>query len=122
MPLTDNTKLFRIGGGNIDNLRLKSAELKLDPVGISLIRANSMDEAAKIMKEAYPNAINLHKLIDEGKISEINAKSIREAGFDVIHNPTKGIGDAHARLIHPDGVSGFNDNNLKKLSKKFKCP
>ncbi|MFN8494792.1 MAG: hypothetical protein U0350_44730 [Caldilineaceae bacterium] len=25
----------------------------------------------------------------------------------------------HARLIHPDGVAGFNDSNLAKLAQAF---
>nr|WP_237397876.1 RHS repeat-associated core domain-containing protein [Gilliamella sp. Lep-s35] len=124
-PLLDNTKLFRIGGSGVDNLKLKSGEIKLDPPGISVIRANSAEEAAKIMRDAFPDAkkfSKLHEILNSGKIGEIDAKSIRDAGFDVIHNPTKGIGDAHARLIHPDGADGFSNNNLKKLSDNFKCP
>jgi hypothetical protein len=97
-------------------------EMELDIPGISVIRANSADEAGKIMKQRFPNASSLHAEIDAGNIAEIDAKKIREAGFDVIHDPTKRIGDAHARLIHPDGIDGFNDVNLNKLSRNFKCP
>jgi hypothetical protein len=51
------------------------------------------------------------------------AAEIREAGFDVIHNPSKkgALGNFHARLIHPEGVGGFIKSNLKKLADKFKC-
>ena len=121
MPLPDGAKIFRIGGKGIDNLALKAAEAKLDPPGISMIRANSAEEAGKIMKDAFPKATRLHDIINSGNIAEIDAKGIRDAGFDVIHNPTSNLGDAHARLIHPDGVNGFNENNLKKLSQNFKC-
>lgn len=74
------------------------------------------------MKEAFTKATRLHDIINAGNITEIDAKSIREVGFDVIHNPSKGIGDSHARLIHPDGADGFSETNLKKVSDKFKCP
>ena len=122
MPLSDDTRLFRIGGSGLDNLKLKPGEIKLNPSGISLIRASSAKEAGDIMKEAFTKATRLHDIINAGNIAEIDAKSIREAGFDVIDNPTKSIGDAHARLIHPDGADGFSNSNLKKLSDNFKCP
>lgn len=92
------------------------------PPGISLIRANSAEEAGDIMKKAFPKASNLHTTINAGNISETTAKQIRESGFDAIHNPTRQIGDPHARLIHPNGVDGFNEENLKKLQKAFSCP
>lgn len=121
-PLPSGTNLYRIGGGDVSNLGLKPAEAKLNPPGISLIRANSAEEAGNIMKEAYPKATNLHADIDAGKIAAITSDEIREAGFEVIHSPTKGIGDPHARLTHPEGAAGFNAENLEKLSGKFKCP
>jgi hypothetical protein len=43
---------------------------------------------------------------------------IRGAGFDIIPNPTKKLPN-HYRLIHPDGVAGFNDENLAQLSAVF---
>jgi RHS repeat-associated protein len=121
MPLDDSAKLFRIGGNSIDNLRLKPPEMKLTPPGISLIRANTAEEAGQLMKKAFPNASKLHAVIDAGNIAETTAAQIRNAGFDVIHNPTNNLGDVHARLIHPQGVNGFSDPNLDKLSQKFTC-
>lgn len=100
--LSDATKLFRMGGSDISNLTLKPAETILNPPGISVIRAKSAEEAGNIMKQKFPKATNLHTSIDTGNIAEIDAKSIREAGFDVIHDPTKRVGVTHARLIHPD--------------------
>lgn len=76
---------------------------------------------ASSAKEAFTKATRLHDIINAENIAEIDAKSIREEGFDVIHNPSKGIGDSHARLIHPDSTDGFSDGNLKNLSSKFKC-
>ena len=116
--LSDETKVFRIGGASIDNLKLKDAEKKLNPPGISVIRANDEKEAGDIMKKAFPKATKLHEQINSGNIAEMKAKDIREVGFDVIHNPTENIGEPHARIIHPEGVTGFNNDNLEKLSNK----
>jgi len=121
-PLPSGTNLYRIGGGDVSNLGLKPTEAGLNPPGISVIRANSAEEAGNIMKEAFPKATNLHADIDAGKIAAITSDEIKEVGFDVIHNPTNRIGDTHARLIHPEGAAGFNPENLEKLSGKFKCP
>jgi hypothetical protein len=121
MPLDDSAKLFKIGGNSIDNLRLKLPETKLTPPGFSLIRANTAEEAGQLMKNAFPNATKLHAVIDAGNIAETTAAQIRDAGFEVIHNPTKNLGDVHARLTHPEGVKGFSDPNLDKFSQKFSC-
>lgn len=51
-------------------------------------------------------------------ISSTTIDKIRSAGFDVIPNPTKKLPN-HYRLIHPDGVAGFNDGNLARLSVVF---
>lgn len=45
---------------------------------------------------------------------------IREAGFEVIEDSSKHFPN-HGRLIHPtEGVAGFTDDNLKRLSQAFK--
>lgn len=56
---------------------------KLAPPGVSVIRANSVDEATKIWNEAFPNrpAISM----GEAKVADL-----RKIGFDVIHEPSKG--------------------------------
>lgn len=124
-PLSDATQVFRISGESGSNaFKFNSRELdaitkgKLDPPGISLIRANSADEAMLTWNKAFPN-----RQVDISSVGGTTAAEIREAGFDVIHNPSKkgALGDSHARLIHPDGVDGFNDANLDTLSKKFEC-
>ena len=51
-------------------------------------------------------------------IGSTTVDNIRGAGFDVIPNPTKKLPN-HYRLIHPDGVAGFNDENLARLSAVF---
>ena len=44
--------------------------------------------------------------------------NIRGAGIDVIPDPTKKLPN-HYRLIHRDGIAGFNDENLARLSAVF---
>lgn len=89
----------------------------MNPQGVSSIRANSAEDVMKVWNDAFPT-----RQVDLSSVKGTTAGEIRSAGFDAIHNPSKGkIGDAHARLIHPNGVDGFSDSNLKNLSSKFKC-
>jgi hypothetical protein len=108
--------MHRIGGGNVENLRLKPREATLNPPGISLLHAPSPREATRQIREAFPAADELY----EGAqvIGSTTVDKIRSAGFDVVPNPTKRLPN-HYRLIHPDGVAGFNDENLVRLSVVF---
>jgi hypothetical protein len=108
--------MHRIGGSSVDNLRLKPREEMLNPPGISLLQAPSPGEAARQMREAFPAADGLHEAAQV--IVSTTADKIRSAGFDVIPNPTRKLPN-HYRLIHPDGVAGFNDENLARLSAVF---
>lgn len=49
-----SVKLQRIGGGKADNLKLKPVEEKLDPPGISVLAAETAQQAAQQMKKAFP--------------------------------------------------------------------
>ena len=66
--------MHRIGGGSVENLRLKARETTLNP--------------------------------------------LRQAGFDVLPNPTKKLPN-HYPLIHSEGVAGFHEVNLARLSAVF---
>lgn len=68
------------------------------------------------MREAFPAAGRLHGAAQ--LIGSTTTDKIRSAGFDVIPNPTKKLPN-HYRLIHPEGVGGFNDANLARLSAVF---
>jgi hypothetical protein len=48
--------LHRIGGGSVENLRLKPQEAALMPPGISLLQAPSPGEAARQIQEAFPSS------------------------------------------------------------------
>lgn len=116
MAGTNVGDMHRIGGNRVENLRLKPRETMLNPPGISLLQASLPGEAARQMREAFPEADGLHEAAQI--ISSTTIDKIRSAGFDVIPNPTKKLPN-HYRLIHPDGVAGFNDENLARLSVVF---
>jgi hypothetical protein len=108
--------MHRIGGGSVENLRLKARETTLNPPGISLLRAPSPEEAARQMRETFPAAEGLHEAAQV--IGSTTVENICQAGFDVLPNPTKKLPN-HYRLIHPEGVAGFHDVNLARLSAVF---
>jgi hypothetical protein len=113
---TESGDLHRIGGGSIENLRLKPREMKLHPPGISVLKAPTACLAAMQMKEVFPQAKALHE--QARLIGTTTVEKIRSAGFDVIAKPTRLLANHH-RIIHPEGVIGFNDDNLKRLSEVF---
>ena len=116
MAGTDVGDMHRIGGSSVENLRLKPREATLNPPGISLLHAPSPREAARQIWEAFPAADGLHEAAQV--IGSTTVDKIRRVGFDVIPNPTKKLPN-HYRLIHPDGVAGFSDENLARLSAVF---
>ncbi|WP_259468419.1 RHS repeat-associated core domain-containing protein, partial [Salmonella enterica] len=118
-PLPDATKVYRISIDGPYGFDFNPREIdainkgKLNPPGVSVIRANSADEATRIWNEAFPNR-------PATSVGEVSAADLRKIGFDVIHDPSGGkLGANHARLIHPEGVDGFNANK-GKLSGAFK--
>ncbi|WP_177342397.1 RHS repeat-associated core domain-containing protein [Pseudomonas sp. ABFPK] len=121
--LPTKTPVHRIGGNSIDNLRLKEAEKNLLPPGISVLHSCCPCAASKQMREAFPKASGLQRAA--GRVASGTTDAIREAGFDVIGDPTQKFPN-HARIIHPDGVNGFSDGNLEQLASALgettKCP
>ena len=116
MPAAARADIHRVGGGRVENLRLKPREALLDPPGISVLKAVSADAVARQMRQAFPDAEALHVAVRV--IGSTTADRIRNAGFDLIPNPTKRLPN-HFRLVHPDGVTGFNGENLRRLSGAF---
>jgi hypothetical protein len=112
--IPDDALLHRIGGGGVENLALKPTEATLDPPGISTLRCLGPAEAAQVMRRRFP------RIAPRGQttVGTTTAEQIRAAGFDVIMNPTPRF-PQHVRLIHPDGVAGFNQENLERLSRCF---
>ena len=101
----------------MDNLRLKPREATLDPPGISVLKAPSPAEAARQIREAFPSAEALHEAAQV--IGSTTVDNIRRAGFDVLARPTKKLPN-HYRLTHAEGVAGFDDANLARLSAVFR--
>ena len=108
--------LHRIGGGSIENLRLKSAEEKLKPPGISDLRFPTPGDAAAAIRAAFPRATGLHSAART--VGSTTDEAIRAAGLDVMPDPTTRL-STHHRLIHPDGVAGFTDANFARLAAAF---
>lgn len=108
--------IHRIGGGSVENLRLKPREATLNPPGISVLQSPSPGEVTRQIREVFPVAERLHAAAQV--VGSTTVDKIRSAGFDVIPNPTKKLPN-HYRLIHPQGVRGFNDENLARLSAVF---
>jgi hypothetical protein len=109
--------VHRIGGSGVDNLRLKLPERKLNPPGISVFVCETAEEAAYQVREAFPHATRL--LEASRTVASATVEAIRQIGFDVISNPTRRFAN-HARLVHSEGVAGFADENLKRLTAAFR--
>jgi hypothetical protein len=111
---TTSVRYFhRIGGGEIQNLRLKPKEAKLTIPGISMILANSPEEAVRIFRSAFPEFLELQEAAKT--IGTTTEELIRSVGFAIMHKPSRKV-VVHYRLIHPDGAIGFSDENLARLS------
>jgi hypothetical protein len=108
--------VHRIGGGTLENLRLKPREAALDVPGISVIKAPTPGDAARDIRTAFPKARGLHE--QARTIGTTSEEAIRSAGFDVIPTPSTALPNHH-RITHPEGAAGFRDDNLAKLVEVF---
>jgi len=68
------------------------------------------------MRTGLPKAKGLHE--QAKTIGTTSEEAIRRVGFDMIPTPSTALPNHH-RLIHPEGVAGFNDANLGKLAEVF---
>ena len=109
-------EIHRIGGATIENLRLKPREATLDKPGISVIKAPTPSAAAGEMRAGLPKARGLHE--QAKTIGSASEEALRRAGFDVIPAPSSTLPNHH-RIIHSEGVGGFNDANLARLTEVF---
>jgi hypothetical protein len=108
--------IHRIGGANVENLRLKPREATLNPPGISVIKAPTPGAAAQEIRAGFPKATRLHE--QAKTIGSATEEGIRSAGFDIIPTPSASLPNHH-RIIHPNGAAGFNDANLERLAEVF---
>jgi hypothetical protein len=108
--------MHRLGGSRVDNPRLKPREATLKsaryfPLARSFAWGGRTSDTGGV-----PAAEGLHAAAQV--IGSTTADKIRGVGFDVMPNPAKKLPN-HYRLIHPDGVAGFSDENLARLSAVF---
>jgi hypothetical protein len=114
--ITPDTVVHRVGGGNVANLRLSLLDARQTPPGISVLLHGTPQEAAAQMRRAFPGSRKWRETAHT--VGTTTASAIREAGFDVVPDPTSRFLN-HARLIHPQGVAGFADENLVTLAATF---
>jgi len=111
------TVAHRIGGGAVANLRLKPREATLTPPGMSVLLRGTPAQAAEQMRQAFPDPNKYARIHEASKtVGSATIDSITKAGFGVIADPSAKFPN-HARITHPDGVAGFSDANLERLSK-----
>jgi hypothetical protein len=114
---TPDTVVHRVGGGSAANLRLSLLDAQQTPPGISVLLRGTPQEAAAQMRRAFPGARKWRETART--LGTTTAAVIREAGFDVVPDPTTRFPN-HARLIHPQGVAGFTDEHLVTLAATFR--
>jgi hypothetical protein len=115
--LPEEIVCHRIGGGEANNLKLKPAEMNLDPPGISVLIGGSPHQAASDFRRVFGRNSSLGK--KAATIGTAMIATIRAVGFDVIADPTTNFPN-YGRLVHPTkGVASFDDASLNALSQEF---
>jgi RHS repeat-associated protein len=107
--------LHRMGGGQANNLKLRNAEKKLDPPGISLLLAETPEQAAAQVRAAFDPTSKI--VLDSHIVGSTTLEAIQATGFDAVPDPR--YFRNHWRLIHPNGIGGFSLENRQTLSKAF---
>jgi hypothetical protein len=98
-------------------IRSGSVQVTETPATSAAASSNEAYQGVAQMKTAFPRATGLHEQAKTAGAT--NVAKIREAGFDVIPDPTKKFPN-HGRVVHPQGAQGFNDENLARRSQAFK--
>jgi hypothetical protein len=114
--ISPETLVHRVGGGGLANLRLSELDRQEIPPGISVLLGGTPAEAAEQMRQAFPRSRKWQAMA--GTVGSTTAAALRQAGFDVAPDPTTRFPN-HARVIHPDGIGGFVDENLTRLVQAF---
>ena len=107
----------RVGGGSVANLRLSPLDAQQTPPGISVLLHGTPQAAAAQMRRAFPGSRKWQETAQT--VGTTTAAAIREAGFNVVPDPTTRFPN-HARLIHPQGVAGFTNEHLVTLAATFR--
>lgn len=109
-------RFHRLGGASVENLRLKPREKSLDPPGISVIRAATPEAAVEEMLTAFTSQGTIRGLA--ATVASATEEEIVRAGFAVMPDRSRRLPN-HCRIIHDEGVDGFRDENLERLSAAF---
>jgi hypothetical protein len=115
--ITPDTVVHRVGGGSVTNLRLSPLDAQQTPPGISVLLRGTPQDAATQMRRAFPGSRKWRETAHT--VGTAIVAAIQEVGFDVVPDPTARFPN-HARLIHPQGVMGFTDENLATLAATFR--
>jgi hypothetical protein len=119
IDLASDTVVHQIGGRYIANLRLKPREEVLQPPGISLLAGGTPAEAAEQMRQAFPDPVQFARIRESSRVVGLaTVGAIHAVGFEVRVDPSAKFPN-HARLAHSEGVAGFSEANLTKLSSVF---
>jgi hypothetical protein len=101
-------------------LKLRPAEAHLNPPRISVLVGGTAQQAAADFRRVFGPQSSLGKKAKV--VGTATLDGIRDAGFDVIEDPTTNFPN-YGRLIHPtEGAAGFTDENLRQLSQAFSDP
>ena len=114
--IAPETVVHRIGGGSVANLRLSLLDQRETPPGISVLLGGTPQEAAAQMRQAFPNSRKWR--VAAQIVGTSTAAALRHVGFEIVPDATSRFAN-HARLIHPEGVLGFTDNQLAALAQTF---
>jgi hypothetical protein len=69
------------------------------------------------MRQAFPKSRKWQAAAQT--VGSTTAAAVRQAGFDIVPDPTSRFAN-HARLIHPNGFTGFTNASLAALSQAFR--
>ena len=115
--MLQNLPCHQNGGRDPGNLKLRPAEERLNPPGISVLLGGSPKQAADDFRRVFGPRSSLAKKASTVGTAAIDR--IRDAGFDVIEDPSSNFPN-HGRLIHlTEGAAGFTDENLSRSSQAF---
>ncbi len=114
--IAPETRVHRLGGGGLANLRLSLLDRKLMPPGISVLLGGTARGAADQMRQAFPRSRKWQETAQT--VGTTTAAAVRQAGFEIVPDPTSRFPN-HARLVHPEGVVGFTEAHLEVLAQAF---
>ncbi len=108
--------VHRIGGASVKALTLSARDCSADPPGLSVLLYESALDASRRMLREFGE---LKKWRRFGRIvCTTTAAEIYASGYGVIEFPTHSLPN-HGRIIHGDGIAGFTEENLRRLSALF---